>query len=260
MRIVAIGDSFAEGVGDPGPGSRCIGWADRVALGIAAANPDREVYFANFALRGRLLEPIATDQLDAALALDPPPTHVLFNGGGNDMLRPGFSDERMIALYTRVLDKCRDADVQVIFATAADPSDLLPWAGPRMRELSLRVGEVLVPLWESRDNTVFVDNFTAEEGRTPAFWSPDRLHLSTYGHQWVASRVLTVLGVATEPPDVSHVHVPARTPLREAWYYVRHIAPWLVRRLLRWSSAYGRRPKYTQWVRVTPGATSIGDT
>ena len=106
IRIVSIGDSFTEGMNDFLPDGTELGWADRVAAGLAAAHPHEEVYYANLAVRGRKIDAIVTEQLDAALALEPPPTHLTFNGGGNDMLRPGFTDERMIRLTSRVLDLC----------------------------------------------------------------------------------------------------------------------------------------------------------
>ncbi|MBK3537354.1 SGNH/GDSL hydrolase family protein, partial [Streptomyces sp. MBT67] len=35
----AIGDSFTEGVGDPGPGGTFVGWADRFAVLLADRLP-----------------------------------------------------------------------------------------------------------------------------------------------------------------------------------------------------------------------------
>ena len=59
MRYVAVGDSFTEGVGDWRPDGTPRGWADRVAEGLAAYS-DEPVTYANLAIRGRLLVPIAT--------------------------------------------------------------------------------------------------------------------------------------------------------------------------------------------------------
>ena len=65
-RYVAIGDSFTEGIGDPEPqspgGTR--GWADRVAEVLAQGADD--FAYANLAIRGRLLQQIADEQVDAA--------------------------------------------------------------------------------------------------------------------------------------------------------------------------------------------------
>ena len=48
--------------------------------------PAEPIEYANLAIRGRLVWPIVEEQLEPALALKP--THLSFNGGGNDMLRP----------------------------------------------------------------------------------------------------------------------------------------------------------------------------
>ena len=253
MRVVSIGDSFTEGLWDRAADGALLGWADRVAMGLAAARPDEEVWYANLAVRGRLIEPIATAQLDAALALDPPPTHLTFNGGGNDMLRPGYSDERMIALLTRVLDACEAAGVHLIILSGPDPSDRLP-KGQRMRELGTRLTVIVERLIEGREGVTFVDNFRDPESRRWPYWSRDRLHLNSVGHERVASRVLTALGVPTPAPVVSTDDAPRRGLVRralgEVGYWVVYVFPWLARRLSGRSSGDRRRPKYAAWVRM----------
>ena len=98
VRYVAIGDSFTEGVGDELPDGRVRGWADLVAQGWADAS-GQPVGYANFAIRGKLVWPIVEQQLEPALALRP--THLSFNGGGNDMLRPRTSLSRRRRLHPR---------------------------------------------------------------------------------------------------------------------------------------------------------------
>ena len=56
---VAVGDSFTEGVGDPGPGGAFVGWADRQQVGGLDGDEGGVV---NVAGRGRA---IATGQDDA---------------------------------------------------------------------------------------------------------------------------------------------------------------------------------------------------
>jgi len=268
MRIVSIGDSFTEGLSDKRPDGTPLGWADRVAMGLAKAHPDEEVWYANLAVRGRLIQPIVTDQLDAALALEPPPTHLTFNGGGNDMLRPGYSDDRMRALITRVLDTCEDAGVHVVILSGPDPSERLP-AGWRMRELGTRLTEMVEDLVnerlgndrriDSQPGVTFVDNFRDPESRKAPYWSPDRLHLNSLGHERVASRVLTALGVPTPAPVVPLPNAPRTGPLGkvlraggkaagEVRYWVVYVLPWLGRRLLGKSSGDHRQPKFSTWV------------
>jgi hypothetical protein len=196
---------------------------------------------------------IATDQLDAALALEPPPTHLTFAGGGNDMLRPGYSDARMTALITRVLDACEAAGVHVIVLNGPDPSDRLP-AGRRMRELGTRLTGMVDLLIDGRAGVMFVDNFRDPESREAPYWAPDRLHLNSLGHERVASRVLTALGVPTPPPVVNAATAARGGQLRrvlgEVRYWVVYVLPWLGRRLLGTSSGDRRHPKFPTWVLV----------
>ena len=115
---MAIGDSFTEGVGDEGPNGEPRGWADRVAAGLASAL-GRPIDYANLAVRGRLLEPIVHGQLDEALALEPKPTLLSLNGGGNDMMRPGTDLDRLIELTAEAVQRCADADVPLLLLSGA---------------------------------------------------------------------------------------------------------------------------------------------
>ena len=85
MRYVAIGDSFTEGIGDERPDGSVRGWADLVAAGLAAGRGRRAATPTSRCAAG-FLAPIVTEQLEAALALSPPPTLLSLNGGGNDMI------------------------------------------------------------------------------------------------------------------------------------------------------------------------------
>ena len=69
MRYVAIGDSFSEGVGDELPDGSVRGWTDLVAAGLSAGLAERgeSLEYANLAIRGRLLRPIVTTQLEVRI-------------------------------------------------------------------------------------------------------------------------------------------------------------------------------------------------
>ena len=100
VRFVAIGDSFTEGVGDERPDGSARGWADIAAQGWADAG-GAPIEYANFAIRGKLVWPIVEQQLEPALALKP--THLSFNGGGNDILRPRTSISHVVDAFSHVL-------------------------------------------------------------------------------------------------------------------------------------------------------------
>ncbi|WP_433273678.1 SGNH/GDSL hydrolase family protein [Actinosynnema sp. CS-041913] len=246
MRYVAIGDSFTEGVGDELPDGTTRGWADLVAEGLAAGLGE-PVRYANLAIRGRLLAPIVTEQLDAALSLSPLPTLITLNGGGNDMMRTGVDTTRLVELTEHAVRRCAAAGVRLVLLSGANPADRLPFG----RTIHRR-GEALtraITVLAARHDLLLVDMFNDTEIRKPGYWSPDRLHLGPAGHRRVASHVLSALGHPTEADEV--VHPPTtRRLLTEARYYREHVLPWLTRRLRGRSSGDNRTGKHLTWTTV----------
>jgi lysophospholipase L1-like esterase len=249
VRYVAIGDSFTEGVGDEQPDGSVRGWADLVAAGLAAANGGT-VQYANLAIRGRLLEPIVTDQLDAALALSPTPTLMTFNGGGNDMLRPRTDVAHLMALTERAVRRCLAAGVRLVLLSGADPSARLPFGKMiRRRGEELTAGAAALA---AKYDIVFVNVFHDTEIRRSHYWSADRLHLNAAGHQRVAGLVLEALGndVSQQP---SRPELPeARRLSAEARYYWEHVRPWVQRRLRGHSSGDQLYGKHVSWTDIEP--------
>jgi len=251
LRYVAIGDSFTEGVGDDMPDGTVRGWADLVAAGLATAG--EPVHYANLAIRGRLMEPIVTEQLDAALALDPPPTLMTLNGGGNDMLRPKADIGRLMALTERAIERCAAAGVRLVLLSGADPSDRLPFG----RTIHRRAEQLTdgVAALADKHNLTFVDMFHDVEIRQPGYWSADRLHLNAFGHRRVAGRVLAALGVGETGEITDIVAAAARSWLDEARYYREHVLPWVRRRLRGESSGDTRVGKYLDWTVIVPSVS-----
>lgn len=247
VRFVAIGDSFTEGVGDELPDGRVRGWADLVAEGWAEIS-GQPIDYANFAIRGRLVWPIVDEQLEPALALKP--THLSFNGGGNDMLRPKTSVERVVEAFVHVLERCDDEGVQLIILSGANPSGQLP-LGRVFQRRGDQLTAAVSAAFAGRPDVIRAFNWPDRELSTAAYWSEDRLHMSARGHHRVAARVLTALDM--EPPTDwwSLPSLPA-VPARGAAYYRQHVGPWVRRRLTGTSSGDGREPKYGSWTTVEP--------
>jgi len=251
MRYAAIGDSFTEGVGDVRPDGTVRGWADRVAEGLSAAlaGTGEPVEYANFAIRGRLLRPIVTEQLDAALSLDPLPDLLTLNGGGNDMLRPGIRIDDLLALTEQAARRCADTGVRLVVLSGADPSAQLPLGRVvRRRGVALTAG---VGALCARYDLTFVNAFGDTEIRHPRYWSPDRLHLNSAGHARVAGLVLHALGHGPLPLPAPQAPPVVRTLAGTGRYYREHVAPWVKRRLTGTSSGDGRLAKHPEWYPVT---------
>ncbi len=249
MRYVAVGDSFTEGVGDELGDGSVRGWADLVAGGLAAATGE-PVAYANLAVRGRLLQPIVTGQVPAALALDPAPTLLTFNGGGNDLMRPGVDARRLLELTEQAVRQVADAGVHLVLISGADPSDRLPF-GRTVRRRAAELTDALEEL-AARHGVTFVNVFADTEIRRAPYWSPDRLHLGPAGHRRVASLVLAALGHDVAAAAVDPAPDAPRRVLAEARYYREHVLPWVSRHLRGRSSGDARSGKHEGWVPVSP--------
>ena len=245
LRYAAIGDSFTEGIGDQMPDGTPRGWADQAATQIARTRP---VEYVNLAIRGRRLEPIATEQLEQALALKP--DLITFNGGGNDLLRPRVDLRSLAALTQHVIARCADAGVRLVVLSGANPSRHLPFSA-KINTAGMRLQQIVAEQAE-RYCVELVDNFTDIELARAAYWSPDRLHLNADGHRRVAARLLTALGYAA-PPDWFTPHSDPDVPpsiAQQATYYREHVAPWVWRHVRGRSSGDGVEPKFATWTTI----------
>ncbi|HEU4347003.1 MAG TPA: SGNH/GDSL hydrolase family protein [Actinoplanes sp.] len=229
--FVAMGDSFTEGLDDPYPDGAFRGWADLVAARLAIEKgPD--FGYANLAVRGRLLDQVIAEQLDAALAMNP--ALVSFAAGGNDMLRRKVEPAALVDRIDPVIGRLRAAGADVILFRFADITARLPGqriVGPRAAVLNEGAGRIA-----GKHGAYLIDLFADAAFRNPVMWSADRLHLSPAGHRRVAGHVLTALGVGVDEDWLLVPPMPAPTP----WLLARgadlrwarqHLAPWIRRRL-----------------------------
>ena len=249
-RMVSIGDSFTEGMGDEDAAGRPRGWADRAATVLAEE-------YANLAIRGRLLGAIVDEQVDAALRLRP--DLVTLNGGGNDMMRPRVDPLMLQRLLDLTLARFTDAGITTVLISGADPSDHLPM-GARLRRQGDRLCDLAAEVADCR-GAVMIDMWRVEELRDRRYWSADRLHLNAAGHARVAARVVQTLG--GRPPvewiaPVPAVPAPARPVREKVHYYREHVVPWVQRRLTGRSSGDTRTAKYPTPVPTADLLTATG--
>jgi lysophospholipase L1-like esterase len=237
----AVGDSFTEGVGDELPDGRVRGWADLVALGLALAAANQaapaQVSYANLAIRGRLLAPIVAGQMDAAIALNPQLLSI--NGGGNDIMRPRVSIDSIADQLEAAVDRATAAGIHVLLASGANPSRHLP-----LGSLIEARGERLAVAIRSRlpkTNVTFVDKWADAELSERRFWSHDKLHLNSRGHERVAGNILAALDVPIPEAAGEHPTIPTQ---RTADYWRQYVLPWIGRRVTGRSSGDNREPKF----------------
>ncbi|MGW0736821.1 SGNH/GDSL hydrolase family protein [Streptomyces sp. NPDC002851] len=235
--LVAVGDSFTEGMSDRGPDGSYRGWADLLAARMAAATPGFR--YANLAVRGKLIGQIAAEQADAAAALKA--DVVTLVGGLNDTLRPQCDLGRVRALLTQAVEKLAPSCKQlVLMRSPGRHGPVLERFRPRMEELFGYVDELA-----ERHGAVVVDLYGAAVLGDQRLWDVDRLHLTAEGHRRVAEAVWQRLGYpaaedwrATLPPAARPGWAARR--LADARFAREHLVPWIGRRLTGRSSGDGR--------------------
>jgi lysophospholipase L1-like esterase len=237
--FVALGDSFTEGLNDERPDGTLAGWADRLAVSLAQREP--ELRYANLAVRGKVLNQIV-DEL-VPIAVDVAPDLVGFSAGGNDILRVGSDPDEVAARYEDAVRAMRAVGSRVLVFTGFDVGTTpvlrlvrgkIAVYNEHLRGIADRNGCDLVDLWALR---VLAD---------PHAFSPDRLHLSTAGHDRVARLVARTLGIPAADPEEpwpadDGVHPATRRDDIE-WARV-HFLPWVGRHLRGRSSGDGIEPK-----------------
>ncbi|MDX3192425.1 SGNH/GDSL hydrolase family protein [Streptomyces sp. MN03-5084-2B] len=229
-RLVTLGDSFTEGVGDDDPAAPngVRGWADRVAEQLAAREPDFR--YANLAIRGKLLPQVLAEQLEPALAMEP--DLVSLYAGGNDLMRPKVDIDAMLVDYETAVARIRATGARLILFTGVDGVE-----DPLFRTIRGRVAiyNELVRGIAARHDALVVDLWSMRQLCDRRFWAPDRLHLNALGHTEVAIEVLRVLGVehplVNAEPAPRVVLSPAARRSQNLQWAREHALPWVRRRV-----------------------------
>ena len=244
-RYVALGDSFAEGVGDPDESSPngLRGWADRVAAVLAQqAGPSGDFRYANLAVRGRKLDAVIAEQLEPAVALEP--DLVTIYAGANDIMRPRVDIDALVDRYDAALGKLAATGAHLLVFTAFDTGGSAIYRPVRAR---FALYNELVRWAADRHGATIVDFWRMREFRDWRYWDHDRMHLGPAGHARMALHVLDVLGVphGLDQPELPPEVVLTRTGRyrANAQWTRTHFVPWVQRRLTGRSSGDTVRPK-----------------
>ncbi|MFF9844526.1 SGNH/GDSL hydrolase family protein [Streptomyces sp. NPDC013740] len=238
--LVAVGDSFTEGMSDRNPDGSYRGWADVLAGRLAARTPGFR--YANLAVRGKLIGQIVEEQVDTAAAMKA--DVVTLVGGLNDTLRPKCDMGRVRGLLGEAVERLAPSCGQlVLMRSPGRNGPVMERFRPRMEELFAYVDELA-----ARHGALVVDLYGAPALGDPRLWDVDRLHLTAEGHRRVAEAVWQSLGLAPEddwraplPPTVAPGWAARR--IADARFAREHLVPWIGRRLTGRSSGDGLDPK-----------------
>jgi lysophospholipase L1-like esterase len=223
------------------------GWADRVADGMAKAHPD--FTYANLSIRGKLVKQVVEGQIDAALAqVTGPETLISFHAGANDVIRPGYKAEIVLAQYADAVRRLAASGATILLFTVLERTgntgrSAKMWEerfggfNRNVRAVAEEVGAIIA---DANEEPAFSDK---------RFLAFDRLHLNAVGHERVADAVLELLGLAfnagwREPLPPAKPEPKLFKAVISVLWFITFALPWMWRRARGKSSGDGRSCKY----------------
>jgi lysophospholipase L1-like esterase len=256
-RYVALGDSMSEGLMDHTPAGPMWGWADRLAQKLADSQ-DQEIRYANLAVRGSIAAQVHDEQLPVAMALEPDLASVV--AGVNDLLRPRFDLKETIWNVENAWAQLRAAGATVLSFTFPDITSsmvLPPHYARRLASLNHAIRTAA-----ARHDVLVVDLANEPTALHPGFWAPDRLHANEIGHDRISAAMAHILGLpgaddswSAPLPPLPARGVIGRTRGHLAWAR-GEVLPWMLRVAARGDFREGRSAKHTEFVRISPAAST----
>jgi lysophospholipase L1-like esterase len=191
LRFAAVGDSLAQGKGDPSPGYRDACWAMRVAEALRAVQP--ELSYLNTGQVGAVTSEVIERQLQAALDFRPDLCVVV--SGGNDLLTPDFSAEVLHGRLSALFRPLRQAGADVFTYALQD----ITAAYPDLAAFGLHAGLVklneVVRQAAASCGVSVIDMWGHPSQSDKDVYSADLMHASRRGHAIIAG--VTVRHLAT---------------------------------------------------------------
>jgi lysophospholipase L1-like esterase len=196
-RFVVVGDSIAEGLGDPAPGYPDQPWCDRIAAELRARQPG--LAYLNLGTRDTPAAEVRAGQLGAALAFAPDLALVACGGYGLALSR---YDAAAVAAELRAIVAAftgHGCDVITVGLFDGSYAPALPgWARRPMRErlqdLSRRTEEISADF-----GTVHIDLTGHPASRDSDMYSEDLRHGTMRAHAIAAAETVRRLGAHLAP-------------------------------------------------------------
>ena len=246
---VAIGDSLTEGLGDfDFELSRfSCGWADRLGELFArvAYEAGESFDYANLSLRGSSLYDILTAQLEDALKLKPDLVTIM--AGSNDFLRPKKYHPEMRALLRGAVKRFHEQGTHVVLVNTVNPVhlELFRLLSGKARAMTQLINDVALEY-----EVPLLDIFNMKEFEHLQLWCDDMVHFSGHGHIRIANRAAKLLGLdqGFDELDIEQIEKPDRSFRAVCVWLVKHVLPFIGRRIRNTSSGDGLDPKHETFV------------
>lgn len=191
-RFLVLGDSIAEGVGEPAPGYADVPWCDRIAAALRAHQPGLE--YRNLGVSNTPAAQVAAGQLPAAL--DYAPDLALVACGGYDILQFSYDAGAVTGEIRAIVSALAATGATVVtvglFDGSYSPVVPEPYRKPlqeRLHALSVATREIATGL-----GTLHIDLTWHPAAKDPDLYASDGKHGTMRGHAISAAEVIKGLG------------------------------------------------------------------
>jgi lysophospholipase L1-like esterase len=191
-RFAVLGDSVAQGLGDPTPGYPDEPWCDRIAAELTQARPG--LAYLNLGASNSTAARVRARQLGDAVAFSP--DLALVACGGYDVLRFSYDLAGTDADLRAIISALAERGCQVMTVGLFDGSFAPGLAEPlrdqlrgRLHELSRRMRSISADL-----RTLHVELTWHPASRDPDMYSKDLRHGTMRGHAIAAAESIRCLG------------------------------------------------------------------
>jgi lysophospholipase L1-like esterase len=191
-RFVVVGDSIAEGIGDPCPGYPDEPWCDRIAAELRSTAPD--LAYLNLGVRNTPAAEVRDTQLTQALAFGP--DLALVACGGYDILRFSYDADAVEAALRVIVTALAEGGADVITVGLFDgskapsmPSEFREPLRERLHDLSRRTEAIAAAA-----GAMHVSLTSHPAAGDADIYSADPRHGSMRGHAISAAETVRTLG------------------------------------------------------------------
>ncbi|MEI8066359.1 MAG: SGNH/GDSL hydrolase family protein [Actinomycetes bacterium] len=226
ISFAVIGDSAAYGVGDAFEDQSPRGWAWFVANNLQAP-----CHYSNYSRPGAKSDEVREIQLQRALQEQPNICAVIV--GGNDLLRNGFSPERLYTNLKAITEQLLDRGSEVIMVELHDPGLILKIPELLKRVLRRRVNAAnsVYHRIAAEFNIVLIRTRKIPNVHDKANWHVDRMHPGPIGHQLLANEICRNLGARGWPAQSVEIQGGVQSSQIDRWLWMlRKGTPWFLKR------------------------------
>ena len=201
--VVALGDSFTAGVGDPVEGFAQLGAIDQLADVLKQANP--ALQFTNLGAPDLLVSEIREQQLETALALQP--DLVMLVAGANDILKGRFNAAGLEQEFQTLFEAfSRRGAVVIVVGIPHFPliNTMKESHQTGLTRIITKANQIIQRLAEQYQ-FIFIDSWSISLASPPEDWSADSVHLNARGYFKFAQHMAQVLEQQLNPKKIAAI-------------------------------------------------------